>query len=227
MPTSSPSRLRAALLFVAILASSTALPTQAREGTGWRTDGSGNYPKARPPLEWSATKNVVWRTPMPGYGVSHPVPLGHRVFICADPCTLLCLHRDDGKILWQKSSSYSELDIEPDVRERIAVEKEEMAKLDKKQSAVQKEMDLVIRPLEKEKASREEIEKKRKPFRDRIEEIKKEKQKLTLAVLYTQPQTHSYAGYSAPTPVTDGKTCTSPSATAWSPASTWTATANG
>ena len=205
MPTSSPSCFRAAWLFVVILVSSAILPARAREGTGWRTDGSGNYPKARPPLEWSATKNVVWKTPMPGYGVSHPVPLGHCVFICADPCSLLCLHRDDGKILWQKSSSYAELEIEPDVRERIAVEKAEMAKLDKKQSAVQKEMDLVIRPLEKEKAAREEIDKQRKPFRERIEAIKKEKQKLTLAVRYTEPHTHSYAGYSAPTPVTNGK----------------------
>jgi outer membrane protein assembly factor BamB len=145
---------------------------------------------------------------MPGYGVSHPVPLGHRVFVCADPCTLLCLHRDDGKILWQKSSSYSELDIGPEDRDRIAVEKAEMAKLDKKRSAVQKEMEVALRPLVKQKPSKEEkeeIAKKREPFREQLEAIDKEKQKLTLAVRYTQPGTHSYAGYSAPTPVTDGK----------------------
>jgi hypothetical protein len=54
--------------------------TSAGELIGWRTDGSGSYPKAHPPLEWSPTKNVVWSTPMPGYGVSHPVLLGRRIF---------------------------------------------------------------------------------------------------------------------------------------------------
>src|SRR5437763_13075786 len=38
-----------------------------------------------------------------------------------------------------------------------------------------------------------------------MEELKKEQQKLTLAVRYSQPGTHSYAGYSTPTPVTNGK----------------------
>jgi hypothetical protein len=78
---------------------------------GWRTDGSGSYTKAQPPLEWSTTKNVVWRTPMPGASNSQPVLVGHRIFICSEPCTLLCLHRDDSKILWQKNSSYDELEI--------------------------------------------------------------------------------------------------------------------
>jgi outer membrane protein assembly factor BamB len=172
---------------------------------GWRTDGTGSYPNALPPLEWSATKNVVWCTPMPGYGVSHPVPLGQRVFICSEPATLLCLDRQDGKILWQKSCSYSELQIEPDVRERLKGELAETAELTKEQSAVQKEMDTLRRSLTKEKAPKEEIEAKLKPFNMRIHEIQRDKQKLTLAVLYTQPGTHPTAGYSAPTPVTDGK----------------------
>ena len=172
---------------------------------GWRTDGSGSYPKAQPPLEWSPTKNVVWRTPMPGYGVSHPVLLGQRMFICSEPATLLCLNREDGKILWQKTSSYSELEIAPDVRERLKEELAETAELTKKQSAVQKEMDTLHRSLAKDKAPKEEIEKKLKPFRKQIDELKKEKLKLTVAVRYTQPGTHPTAGYSAPTPVTDGK----------------------
>src|SRR5208282_4649963 len=75
---------------------------------GWRTDGTGRYPKTQPPLEWSTTKNVLWCASMPGYGVSHPVPLGQRIFICSEPATLLCVNRDDGKVLWQKTCSYSE-----------------------------------------------------------------------------------------------------------------------
>src|SRR5437016_11303400 len=117
MLNSSPCRTKRIMSIV--LLSMGTLPALAAEGIGWRTDGSGNYPKAQPPLEWSTTKNVVWCTPMPGYGVSHPVLLGQRVFICSEPATLLCLHRTDGKILWQKTSSYAELEIEPDVRQRL------------------------------------------------------------------------------------------------------------
>ncbi|MBM4073131.1 MAG: hypothetical protein FJ271_30040 [Planctomycetes bacterium] len=181
---------------------------------GWRTDGTGSYPKAQPPLEWSPAKNVAWRTAMPGYGVSHPVPLGLRVFICSEPCILLCVHRDNGKILWQKNSSYDELEIPPDVRARLNVELEKAAILKKEQSAIQKKMDLLRRSLMKDLPSNDEIEKKRQragiekklqPFRKQIEELRNEGQKLTLAVRYTVPPIHGTAGYSAPTPVTNGR----------------------
>jgi outer membrane protein assembly factor BamB len=205
MPHSFPGTSRARLVLVVALLAVGAFPALAAMTIGWRTDGTGRYPSAQPPLEWSPTKNVLWSAPMPGYGVSHPVPLGHRVFICSEPATLLCLNREDGKVLWQKTSSYSELEIEPNVRARLEVELAETAELNKKQSAIEKEMGALHRALVKDKAPREEIDKKLKPFRMQIEELKKEKKKLPLAVLYTQPGTHPTAGYSAPTPVTDGK----------------------
>jgi outer membrane protein assembly factor BamB len=142
---------------------------------------------------------------MPGYGVSHPVPLDHRIFVCSEPCILLCIEREEGKILWQKNNSYDELEIAPEVRERLKVEQEEAAKLAKRQSAVQKEMDLLRRTLAKDMTPKDELEKKLQPFRKQIDELKKEHQQLTLAVRYTVPQVHGTAGYSAPTPVTNGK----------------------
>jgi outer membrane protein assembly factor BamB len=142
---------------------------------------------------------------MPGYGVSHPVPLGNRIFICSEPCILLCIDRNDGKIRWQKNNTYDELEIAMDVRERLQVELEAARQLAKKQSAVQKEMDLLRRTLAKDMTPRDEMEKKLQPFRKQIDEFKQEHQKLTLAVRYTVPQVHGTAGYSAPTPVTNGK----------------------
>src|ERR1700736_6338965 len=106
---------RARLGLVAVLLSLGTHPAAAGDIIGWRTDGTGSYPKAQPPLEWSTTKNVGWCTPMPGYGVSQPVLLGNRLFICAEPGTLLCLNRDDGKILWEKTSKYSDLELAPEV----------------------------------------------------------------------------------------------------------------
>src|SRR5262245_30331334 len=181
------------------------LPEALADGIGWRTDGSGRYPKAEPPLEWSTSKNVVWKTPMPGYGVSHPVLLGERLVTCAEPATLLCLNRGDGKILWQKSCSYAELELEPDVREKLKGELAEVEELKKKQSAIQREMDSVRRSLVKDKAPAEEIEQKTKPFRVQIDELNKQKLNFPVALRYTQPSQHSTAGYSAPTPVTDGQ----------------------
>jgi outer membrane protein assembly factor BamB len=204
MLLSFPRMFRVVLVLVAGLLS-LELPAPAGEVIGWRTDGTGTYPKAQPPLEWSTTKNVVWSTPMPGYGVGLPVLLDKRIFICAEPATLLCLNRDDGKILWQKTSDYSELEITPEVREQLKKELEETAELNKKQSAVQKEMDALHRELDKDKAPKEEIEKKLQPFRQQIDELQRAKLKLTVAVRYTQPQTHPTAGYTAPTPVTDGR----------------------
>jgi len=172
---------------------------------GWRTDGTGCYPKAQPPQEWSTTKNVFWSTPMPGYGVSHPVPLRQFVFTCAEPATLLCVQRDDGKIIWQKTCSYSDLEIEPEVRVRLKAQLTEVAALNKKQSAIRREMETLHRSLEKDKTERQEIDRQLKPFRTQIDELNKQKLKFPLAERYTQPGTHSTAGYSAPTPVTNGK----------------------
>src|SRR5437879_5131243 len=160
MLSSFPGLSRAKFVIAVVLLSLATPSTPAAEGIGWRTDGTGSYPTAQPPLEWSSTRNVLWQTAMPGYGVSHPVPLGQRIFICAEPCNLLCLHRDDGKILWQKTSGYAELEIAPDVRAQLKLELAETAQLAKKQSGVQREMDLHRRVLTSDKAPKEEIETK-------------------------------------------------------------------
>jgi outer membrane protein assembly factor BamB len=195
----------AARVLLVLVLSAWALPEVSADGIGWRTDGSGSYPKAEPPLEWSPSKNVVWKTLMPGYGVSHPVPLGERLITCSEPATLLCLNRNDGKILWLKSCSYSELEIEPEAKERLKKELEEVAALTKKQSAIQREMDALRRSLVKDQAPPQEVEEKCKPFRIQIDELSKQRLGFPLAQRYTQPSQHSTAGFSAPTPVTDGQ----------------------
>lgn len=191
--------------FLTLAILSLPLASPAAEVIGWRTDGSGAYPKAEPPLEWSPTKNVVWKTPMPGLSNSHPVPLGQHIYICSEPGTLLCINREDGKIVWQKTSSYSELEITPEVRKQLDAELAETAELVKKQNALARENDLLRRKLVEDKTPKEEIEKRLQPIRKQIEELRNEAKKLTLAVRYTQPGTHGYAGYSTPTPVTNGK----------------------
>ncbi|MEM0983911.1 MAG: PQQ-binding-like beta-propeller repeat protein [Planctomycetota bacterium] len=46
----------------------------AQDWTSWRgPNGDGSAPNADVPLEWSDTKNVAWKTPIPGEGYSTPV----------------------------------------------------------------------------------------------------------------------------------------------------------
>src|SRR5262245_7095554 len=97
----------------------------------WRGPvGTGVAPHARPPVEWSETKNVRWKAALPGKGHSTPIVWGDRVFVTTaipygeamtprfpnrpgahDNLTLtrhhefavLAVSRRDGKVLWQQT----------------------------------------------------------------------------------------------------------------------------
>ena len=48
----------------------------------WRgPEGTGVAPGADPPVEWSETHNVAWKTAIPGRGLSSPIVWGDRVFL--------------------------------------------------------------------------------------------------------------------------------------------------
>ena len=84
-------------------------------------NGSGIAPDDKPvPVEWSATKNLKWKTALPGPGSSSPIVVGDRIFVTcwsgyatdgqqgtgdinALMRHLICVDRSTGKILWDKS----------------------------------------------------------------------------------------------------------------------------
>ena len=47
----------------------------------WRGDGSGISAERDLPVEWSETKNIRWKTAIPGRGHSSPIVWGSRVFV--------------------------------------------------------------------------------------------------------------------------------------------------
>lgn len=71
------------------------------------------------PTTWSETENLKWKVPLPGAGVSSPIVVGNRVFVTCysgyglnqdEPGDvkdlvrhLVCVDRNTGKTLWQKS----------------------------------------------------------------------------------------------------------------------------
>ncbi|MDB6037547.1 MAG: hypothetical protein JWM99_1388 [Verrucomicrobiales bacterium] len=95
----------------------------------WRGPlANGFSENAKPPVEWSETKNVRWKLPLPGRGHSSPIVLGDRVFLLVaapigDPqkpvfdsapgvhdsvpvdhrfqYSVMAVSRSNGKILWQ------------------------------------------------------------------------------------------------------------------------------
>ena len=56
--------------------------TRERFWPAWRgPESTGEAPSARPPVEWSETKNVRWKVAVPGRGLSSPVVWGDLVFL--------------------------------------------------------------------------------------------------------------------------------------------------
>jgi len=167
---------------------------------GWRNDGTGRFPDADPPTVWGKDKNVVWSTAMPGWSNATPVLVGDRIFVCAEPTTLLCVRAADGKILWQKTNSYMEM---------LSGEEVAAAKLDlKKGDEIVKQLD----PLKKELAELlkqlrktpkdEQLRAKAKQVRGQVKDLE---DRLKALSKWRMPKTNDVNGYSSCTPTSDGQ----------------------
>lgn len=74
---------------VVVIATSFHSSTEAAAGDSnwsqWRgSEGSGVSDETRLPAEWSADKNIKWKTPISGRGHSSPIVWGNRVFLTTD-----------------------------------------------------------------------------------------------------------------------------------------------
>jgi outer membrane protein assembly factor BamB len=97
-----------------LLCALAAVPAAASDGgapaqlCGWRGDGSGRFPEAKPALSWSATQNVRWNAAI-GMSYSSPVVSGQQVLVCAEPNLLICLERSSGKERWRFAMTVADL----------------------------------------------------------------------------------------------------------------------
>lgn len=93
---------------VPLLVFSSILSAAAGDWPQWRgPNGDGISGETRVPVEWSKSKNVEWRTPLPGEGHSSPTVVGSNIFItAAEPTSgdrlLLRLDATTGKIVWKR-----------------------------------------------------------------------------------------------------------------------------
>jgi outer membrane protein assembly factor BamB len=90
-----------------------------RQWAQWRgPDATGVSRTATPPIEWSETKNVRWKVPIPGLGSGTPVVWGDQVFVLtavpSAPLTarapagalhkfmVMAIDRKTGKVVWER-----------------------------------------------------------------------------------------------------------------------------
>jgi outer membrane protein assembly factor BamB len=124
--------LRTAVLALALFVAGVAPLLSAEKVVAYRNGGSGAYPDADPPLEWSVTKNVRWQwqpeCPMFETTISTPIIVGDpsppdgsaaagRIFTLARPMSLICIDKNTGKELWRRERHIEDgEDVDTDVR---------------------------------------------------------------------------------------------------------------
>jgi len=103
------------IVLLSILAS---IDTYADSGAdywpAWRgPDATGVAGNSNPPLTWSETENIKWKVKVPGQGLSTPVIWADKIFFLtavnsdkegAYKFDFVCMDRNTGKILWQKTT---------------------------------------------------------------------------------------------------------------------------
>lgn len=99
-------RLLPPAALIALLLAASAAPANWPQWRGPKNDG--HSPEKNLPVEWSETKNLVWKVKLPGDGSSTPAVWGDRIFFTCpdgDDIVLLCLSTVDGRELWRDKLS--------------------------------------------------------------------------------------------------------------------------
>jgi hypothetical protein len=102
--------LRAAAPAAAAFRAPEAVP---KTGIGFRGDGTGVFPDAKPPTQWdeASGRNILWKAPVPNWCLGCPTPVGNRVLVMSEPSwqpgsvwpELVCYDADTGALLWRRA----------------------------------------------------------------------------------------------------------------------------
>ena len=79
----------------------------------------------KPPLSWSETENVEWKTPVPGKGHGSAIVVGEQVYLQTaepdrDAQSVLCFDRATGKKLWQTDVHTGGFDVKGNEKSTLA-----------------------------------------------------------------------------------------------------------
>ena len=182
----------------------TFLPVAGAQTVGWRGDGSGTYPDARPTLNWAIEQNVIWKTPMPAASNATPVIHGQRIFVTAEPATLICLNKADGKILWKRSNTLKE-SLSPDQlakMERASKAKTDLKAVEAKLNALRPKIEKLANADRKDQSELVRLKDDELLLKSKLKKVKKELDPISK---FSRPKVEATVGYATPTPVVVGK----------------------
>jgi len=133
------------------------------------------------------SKNIIWMTPLPARSTSTPIMTTDRLFVMAEPDELLCLDKQNGKILWSAFVNYYETvtDAEKKAEPRFA-----------------KNVDPLVESLRKE-TDRSKRTRLRGEIRKALLEIDAER--FTIKGSGHFESHFGIVGFTMPTPLSDGK----------------------
>ena len=114
MPSTPSVRLVLSLILI-LRAAAASATASAADWPGWRGPrGDGISHEENVPIRWDgpAEKNIAWKTEIPGVGHASPIVWQDRIFTVScredrQDRVLLCLDRNDGRILWEKTVVHS------------------------------------------------------------------------------------------------------------------------
>ena len=190
---------------LALLLAAVGISAAPPETVGWRTDGTGAYPQAKPPRIWAADQNVVWKTKLPGWSNATPVIVGDKLLVCSEPATLVCVNLADGRILWQKENAYQDVVLPAPLQQRREAEEKLADVLLGQIRAADMEAAAVGKKLQADPADKEALQKKLAELKTQTDGWKLGLKEYPLAGKFRQPAKDGTGGFSSPTPTTDGK----------------------
>ena len=160
---------------------------------GWRTDGTGLYPGARPPTNWTETEHVIWKAPTEAWSNASPVVIADRVFVLGERSTLLCLDVGTGRVMWQASNEYEEV---------LGPVEEIQAGLEEQKPELERELDALEQQIAAFDATGRRAKRKLRRIKQQAEQLR---EMIEGGQLLELPSTHGDNGYSSATPLSNGK----------------------
>ena len=148
--------------------------------------------------------NVVWKTKLPNWSNASPILVGDRLFVCAEPSTLICLAAADGRILWQGANTYFDL-LAPDQVAQARAEEKAAQALKGRVNELDKRLKEKSTALANSSNETDKVSLTQDVVRIRGEVEPLQKQLQPLADKWLPPDVHPINGYSSPTPTSDGR----------------------
>ncbi len=192
-------------MFLGLLLICAAAGASAGEVVGWRTDWTGRYPEAEPPLKWATNLNVKWAVKMPSWANATPVLVEKKLFVTSEPLALMCLDADTGQTLWQATNhAYADV-YAPEALAKMKAVQKAVKMAAATNAAMLTQVKLAVSELKKTAGDAKWVAWSNE-WAQKVEAFKPELAAAQAAAReYAPAPRHNMTGWATPTPVSDGK----------------------